>query len=81
MSPKLASDVVVRRPASLEDKTTLLAAQLEDHGFDQPPTVIGDDLGVWNPARQEIALLGTQSVQFINHGASLLTRSLVARNG
>jgi hypothetical protein len=35
--------------------------------------VIGEDTGIWHPARQQIALLGSQPAQIVAHGASLLS--------
>lgn len=68
MSPNLAPDVGVGWAASLEDETTLLAAQLEHHGVNQTPTVIGKNLCVGHPAPKQSVLLGPQFAQSLVHG-------------
>jgi hypothetical protein len=65
---ELSCDMAVRRPTGLEDEAALITAQLENDGFDQPPTVIGEDLSARNPASEKVALLGTEPAQFIRHG-------------
>ena len=74
MSPKLAPDVAVRWAASLEDETTLLAAQLEHQSVDKTPTVISENFRVGHPARKQVALLGSEPAQVVTHGASLLSK-------
>ncbi len=72
MSPNLAPDVGVGWAASLEDETTLLAAQLEHHGVNQTPTVIGKNLRIGHPAPKQVVLLGPQFAQSLVHGWSLM---------
>ena len=72
MSPNLAPDVGVGWAASLEDETTLLAAQLEHHGVNKTPTVIGNNRRVGHPAPKQSVLLGPQFAQSLVHGWSLM---------
>lgn len=76
---QLACDVPVCRVAGLHDEATRLAPNLQDGCPRRLPAVIRDDLGVRDPAAQQVTLLRSQPVHRVPHEMSLMSPRRAAR--
>lgn len=63
----LPSKVTIGRPARFDNVPFSLTDDLEHTGFDQTPTVVRDDLQVWQPADEQLALGLSQSSEGTSH--------------